>query len=158
MGTGKTAVGQRLAVRFAWKFVDTDERIAAVAGLTIPEIFATEGEAGFRERETTFLRSLSGIVSTVISTGGGIMSLDENVALLRSLGPLICLTACPTVIVERTRPWLDRPLLADAASPSAVVARLLQERAARYALAERTIDTSALSVEQVVETICRGLR
>ena len=59
MGTGKTAVGQRLAAHLGWVFVDTDEWIAA-EGRSVAEIFAAEGEAGFRERETAVLRSLSG--------------------------------------------------------------------------------------------------
>ena len=70
---------------------------------------------------------------------------------------LICLSARPEVILERTRPWKDRPLLAAAVAPAVVVEQLLRDRAACYALAGRTIDTSDLTVEQVVETICRGL-
>jgi shikimate kinase len=156
MGTGKTAVGQRLASHLGWEFVDTDEQIAA-GGRSIAEIFATEGEAAFRERETAALRSLSGRRSAVIATGGGIMGREENVKLLQALGSLVCLTARPETILERTRPWEDRPLLATAVSPADVVGQLLRDRAARYALAEHTIDTSDLTVEQVVETICRGL-
>jgi shikimate kinase len=156
MGTGKSAVGQRLASHLVWEFVDTDERIAA-GGRAIAEIFATEGEGTFRDRETAVLRALSESQSTVIATGGGIMGREENVRLLQNLGPLICLTARPEIILERTRPWKDRPLLAAASSPADVVERLLHERGDRYALATLTIDTSDLTIEQVMETICRRL-
>src|SRR4051794_3389152 len=101
MGTGKSVVGQRLAERLEREFVDTDERIAAAAGLAIPEIFAREGEPGFRERETAVVRSLAGRQPAVIGTGGGIVGREENIWLLRELGPLVCLTARPEVILER---------------------------------------------------------
>jgi shikimate kinase len=158
MGTGKTAVGRELAARLERAFVDTDERIAAAAARTIPEIFASEGEAGFRDRETTAIRSLLEHPTAVIATGGGILGRTENIELLQSIGPLVCLTARPEVILERTRPWADRPLLAGAAAPAALVDSLLRERASRYALADLIIDTSDLTVAQVVEEICRGLK
>jgi len=157
MGTGKSAVGERLAARLEREFIDIDRRIEEVAGHSIPELFRLEGEAGFRDRESQILRSLLGSQSAVIATGGGIMGRDENVRLLRALGKLVCLTARPEMILERTRPWEDRPLLAGAAEPAEVVSRLLRERAARYALAEQTVETSDLTVDEVVEAICRGL-
>ena len=89
-------MGQRLAERLGRDFVDTDEQIVVAAGRSIPEIFRSEGEQGFRERETAALRSLSGLTGAVIATGGGIVGRDENVALLRAMGPLVCLAARPT--------------------------------------------------------------
>jgi shikimate kinase len=162
MGTGKSVVGKRLAARLGRRFVDLDEAIADTAGRSIPEIFAAEGEAGFRERETAALQALVEEApepgeERVIATGGGVLGRDENLALLRRLGTLVCLTARPAVILERTRPWRDRPLLAGAPDPAAVVERLLAERAPRYALADRAIDTSERDVEEVVEEICRAL-
>lgn len=157
MGTGKSAVGERLAARLDWEFIDLDRRVEAIAGRTIPEIFTLEGEAGFRDRESQLLRSMVGTSGAVMATGGGIMGRDENVRLLRDLGTLVCLTARPEVILERTRPWEDRPMLAGASNPGAVVDRLLEERADRYALAELAVDTSDLTVEDVVEAICRAL-
>src|SRR5436309_2631321 len=139
MGTGKSAVGERLAARRRCRFVDTDERIVAAAGRTIPEIFATEGEAGFRERETAILHSHAGAARIVLATGGGILGRDENLILLRALGPLVCLSARPEVILERTQPWQDRPLLAGADDPLGTVESLLAQRATRYALADLTV-------------------
>jgi shikimate kinase len=158
MGTGKSVVGKRLAERLSWRFLDTDELVVEAAGCSIPDIFQTESEAGFRDRETAALRGLVGIADTAIATGGGVMGRDENVTLLRSFGPLICLTARPEVILERTRPWQDRPLLAASPDPLSAVERLLADRASRYALADRVIDTSDRSVESVVDEICRELK
>jgi shikimate kinase len=155
MGTGKSEVGQRLASRLDRAFLDTDEQIVAKAGRSIPEIFELEGEVGFRDRETTLLGSLTDLQNAVLATGGGILGRDENVALLRGIGTLVCLSARPEVILERTRPWNSRPLLAGSPDPRATVERLLAERAPRYALADVTIDTSERSIDEVVDELCR---
>ncbi len=157
MGTGKSVVGKRLAARLGRRFLDTDALIVSAAGQTIPQIFAAEGEAGFRERETESLRSLAGTSGAVIATGGGILGREENIALLRQIGSLVCLTARPATILERTRPWAERPILARAPDPPAAVEQLLAERASRYALADLTIDTSERTVDEVVDEICREL-
>jgi shikimate kinase len=157
MGTGKSVVGKRLAERLGRPFVDTDALIVEAAGQTIPRIFAAEGEAGFRERETAVLRDLASTDGAVVATGGGVLGREENVLLLRGMGPLICLTAHPERILERTRPWSDRPMLAGAADPRLAVEQLLGERAAHYARADFTIDTSDRTVEEVVDEICRVL-
>ena len=158
MGTGKSLVGRRLAARLGSEFLDTDPLVVEAAGQPIPAIFAAEGEAGFRDRETAVLRGLAGIAHTVVATGGGILGRDENLSLLRQIGPLVCLTARPAVILERTRPWIDRPMLAGAPDPLAVVEQLLSERAPRYALADLMVETSDQTVDEVVEEICRQLR
>src|SRR5687768_13052601 len=112
MGTGKSAVGQRLARRLGKRFIDTDLRIVEAAGCSVAAIFQAEGERGFRDRETELLRTLVGSSNGVVATGGGILGRDENVELLQRIGPLVCLTARPELILERTRPWEERPLLA----------------------------------------------
>ncbi|MBI3911798.1 MAG: shikimate kinase, partial [Armatimonadetes bacterium] len=81
----------------------------------------------------------------------------ENVAALRAAGPLVCLTACPEVILARVGRREGRPLLSRAADPLAEIRRLLAERADRYALADLALDTSALTVEEVIERLCSAL-
>ncbi|MFN3648096.1 MAG: shikimate kinase [Armatimonadota bacterium] len=157
MGTGKSAVGRALAARLGRPLVDTDLRLAHRAGLSIPEIFRAHGEERFRELETEEARRVSRPAGLVVSTGGGILGRDENVELLRRGGVLIRLTSRPEVILRRTAPWDNRPMLATAADPRAAVERLLAVREARYALADWTLDTSDLSVDQVVEEICAAL-
>jgi shikimate kinase len=75
------------------------------------------------------------------------------VARLKANGRLVCLTARPEVILARTAPWHDRPLLAGAADPREAVERLLAARAERYRLAELTLDTSDLAVAAVADAI-----
>jgi shikimate kinase len=158
MGVGKSTVGRLLARRLGCRFQDLDERIVAESGCCIPDIFAREGEAGFRERETAALRALRGESGWVIAAGGGAMGRDANVVLMHALGRIICLTARPEVILERTRPWQDRPMLAGAPDPLRRIEELIAARAPRYALADLTVDTSELTVEEVVEGVCRALR
>ena len=74
MGTGKSAVGARLARRLGWSLVDTDALIVEAAGCTIPEIFSRDGEAGFRDRESAAVSDAAARDQVVIATGGGIES------------------------------------------------------------------------------------
>jgi shikimate kinase len=155
MGTGKSAVGRALAARLRRRFVDTDALIEAAAGAPIPHIFAEAGEAAFRDYETSAITEAAALHAAVIATGGGALGRPENVERLRATGLLVCLTARPQVIVDRTAPWANRPMLAGAADPAARVADLLAARAAHYAQADCTVDTSDLTVEEAVAEIIR---
>lgn len=84
-GCGKTTVGQRLAAELGLKFVDCDTEIEQIAGKTIPEIFAEDGEEIFRKRETEVLKDVLKTPGKVVATGGGIVLKEENrVALCRA--------------------------------------------------------------------------
>lgn len=157
MGTGKSAVGARLADRLGRPLVDTDALVAAAAGCSIPEIFAREGETGFRDRESAAVAAAAARAKVVIATGGGALGREENVRRLKATGRLVCLTARPEVILARTAPWEERPLLAGVADPKRRVEELLAARAPRYALADLTIDTSDLSIEAVADRILAAL-
>lgn len=99
-GSGKTTVGEFLAARLGRPFVDADVLLEADAGMTIRDIFASEGESGFRDRETATLRKLTAGTPAVIATGGGIILRPENRELLRS-GFVIWLTAEPKLLWHR---------------------------------------------------------
>lgn len=94
-GAGKTTVGRALAARLGWTFLDADEHLEAAAGRTIAEIFATEGEAGFRDRESAVLRGLASLRHHVIATGGGVVLRPENRDLIRAAGFTAWLVASP---------------------------------------------------------------
>ena len=100
-GTGKSTVGRLVAGRLGWDFVDCDERIEAVAGRSIAAIFAAEGEAGFRDRESAVLRELASRERIVLATGGGAVLRPANRALLRDAGFVVWLTAQPETIWNR---------------------------------------------------------
>lgn len=90
-GSGKTTVGKLLAKKLGKVFVDADAAIVEKAGMTIPEIFAQQGEAGFRAVETAVLAELGKRSGLVIATGGGCVTREENYPLLHQNGTIFCL-------------------------------------------------------------------
>ena len=90
-GCGKTTVGKLLAQRLGREFMDADAEVVARAGTDIPSLFASEGEAGFRARETAVLADLGKRSSLVLATGGGCVTRPENAALLRQNGVVVWL-------------------------------------------------------------------
>ena len=157
MGTGKSAIGRRLAKRLQTSFVDTDAWIARRAGKSIPLIFAEDGEAAFRALEREAARAYSRPLRRVVATGGGMLAHPENVEYLRQGGVLVGLEARPEIILARTAPWEGRPMLRTSANPLEAINRLLAERASHYALADWRLDTSDLSLEAVTAEICERL-
>ncbi len=154
MGTGKTAVGKRLAKQLGWRFVDVDALIEAGAKTPIPTIFAEHGEPIFRRLEQRTIRRVIRGDEQVIATGGGAFVDAENRRLLRAVGPVVCLTATPKVILQRVGATAaKRPMLSHASSPLARIQQLLAQRASAYAKADLMLDTSHLTVEAVVERI-----
>lgn len=154
MGTGKTAVGKRLAKRLGWRFVDVDELIEACSKLSVARIFQKHGESVFRRLERRCISQVVRGKQQVIATGGGAFIDSHNRAQLRVSGPVICLNARPQVILSRIGNKLsERPLLADSPNPLAKIRALLSHRAHDYAQADATIDTSNLTVDEVVDRI-----
>jgi shikimate kinase len=94
-GSGKTTVGRLLAAHLGWDFADADDLIEATAGKSIAEIFAAEGEAGFRNREAAALGELCQRERLVLATGGGAVLRPANRELLRAAGFIAWLTAHP---------------------------------------------------------------
>jgi len=158
MGTGKSAVGHLLAKRLKYRFVDLDERIQKKAGATIAQIFAKEGEPGFRVREAQEVKAAAELESYVIATGGGVMLDEANVRLLKRAGTVVCLTARPEVIFHRTTASLpSRPLLGGA-DPQQRIEELLKLRAPFYAQADLAVETSDRSIQDVVDEIMEKIK
>jgi len=157
MGTGKTTVGKLLAKKLQRDFIDTDQLIEERQGLTIPEIFANQGEAAFRRMEAAIAGELGKRQGLVISTGGRLMLDPANVKALSRKGHVFCLVATPEQILSRVAKDTDnhRPLL-DGANPDERIAALLQERKKGY---ERflTLDTGNKQPADIVEDILKIL-
>ena len=152
MGTGKTAVGKRLAQRLRREFIDTDAEIEKVTGKTVAQIFARDGVVRFRSEETLLVKKLAQRAGLVISTGGGLVLDPENVRLLKENGVLIALKASPETIMRRVKHKKNRPLLAKGDLRESVES-LLKERDGVYDVADFTLDTGERSLEEVVQEI-----
>ena len=159
MGTGKSSVGERLSKIIGKKYFDVDKIIEEREKRSIPEIFSEKGEDYFRRVESEVIKELAKTDESVISTGGGAIVRKENLENLRRKGLLICLTARPEVILKRTEKEGERPLL-DAALDKRIntIKKLLEKREPFYKKADVTIDTSFLSVSQVVDEIVKILK
>jgi shikimate kinase len=165
IATGKSSVGPLLARRLGWEFVDSDDVIVARAGKTIARIFADDGEARFRQLEREVIAHLAGDRRRcpqchgphpeVIATGGGAIVDEANCTALKRTGMIVCLTARPEVVAARVeRSKNPRPKLSEGGQPLLERVRaLLAERADAYARADLSVDTSDLSVEQVVDRV-----
>ena len=142
-GCGKTTVGRALAGKLGRTFVDLDEEIVRRAGMSIPEIFAREGEAGFRERESALVREFGERTGLVVSTGGGVVTRRENYIPLKQNGLLLHLRRDPAALPTDGRP------LSQATAPE----ELWRRRAPLYAaFADGEIDnngTLARTLEQI---------
>ena len=88
-GAGKTSLGRRLATNLNIPFVDTDQRVSEIMGMSVIEIFQSFGEAFFRNAESGVLMELVGKPPCVVSTGGGLPTVQENVQLMQNLGVII---------------------------------------------------------------------
>lgn len=158
MGSGKTTVGRLIAQKLGFQFIDTDQLITKAAGASIPRIFETEGEAGFRLHESAVLRSLMNREHCVVATGGGIATQERNHPVLRHLGLIVWLEAEVAALHRRTAGAHDRPLLQQK-NPKEKLRELLRARQPLYAaLADLRIPTDNLSPEEAAYGIAESVR
>jgi len=160
MGCGKSTVGRELKRMLGFSWIDTDSVIEQQAQCSITDIFAREGEEGFRDRETDVLRDLAAqqLRSTIISTGGGAILREENRALLRQLGYVVWLRANAETVYQRTRKNRDRPIL-QTQNPRAVIADLLQQREPMYReCSHLAIEVSGLNRTEIAVGIIESAR
>ena len=152
MGTGKTTVGRLVAEALHFDFLDTDELIQSRTGKTIADIFAQDGEPAFRELERQIVRELSTKTKTVISTGGGLPTNPDNLALLKSYALVVCLWSSPDKIWNRVKNQTHRPLLHDP-NPQKKIQDLLTAREPFYKQADVLVNTAVRKVREVVQQL-----
>jgi len=157
MGAGKSSVGRCLQQRTGLARLDTDEMVVAQFGIPIAQIFEKHGEERFRIAETDVLRKLAPERPAIVVTGGGIVGSTESLDLLKRLGTVVWVTADEATLFERASRRNDRPLL-QKENPRAVFSKLFRERESLYAAAaDLRVDTSALTHDEVAETILNRL-
>jgi len=151
-------VGKKLAQELGFKYIDTDQLIEKTKKRSIKDIFKKKGEPYFRDLETEVLKTLQEYENYVISTGGGIVMLEENVKILKEIGPLILLWAEPNVVYERIKDEKQRPLL-QVPDPKEEITKILARRKPTYqSVADFMVDTSSLKVEEAVKEIVQWLK
>ena len=154
MGTGKTTVSKQLGETLpAYRVFDTDQEIEKEEGRAIKEIFATEGEAYFRDIETKVLRKLSEEKNVIISCGGGVVLKKENRDIMKENGHVILLTASPETVLKRTGGNDKRPLLKDKKTPEEIRSMMEKREAAYKEAADYTISTDDGNVYSTVQMI-----
>ncbi|WP_424765908.1 shikimate kinase [Paenibacillus sp. sgz302251] len=152
MGTGKSTVSKLLSKKLGWTRIDGDEEIERLAGRSISEIFATDGEAGFRVIETNVLASLLDHKEpAVVATGGGAVLSPYNRELMLSKSYVVALKASPEQIIARVKSDTARPLLLGDATER--VNLLLEQRKNAYDFAHLTIDTTYMTADEVVAAV-----
>lgn len=156
-GSGKSTLAPLLAQKLGLAFLDTDEVIVQSAKRPIPEIFSTEGETGFRQREMEVIREIKTHPPTVVACGGGAVLQAENLEIMQQTGVRVYLRTPPELLVERLRHKKDRPLLAQG-SLSDTLANQLSQREPRYRESEILVETGMDSPAELAEKIFARLK
>jgi len=156
MGAGKSSIGRKLAQTLAIPFVDADSEIETAAGMTIPEIFASQGEAYFRAGEARVISRLLEGGPQVLATGGGAFMREETREAVRAKGVSVWLKADYEVLARRIKRRNDRPML-KTADPAATLKALIAERYPVYAEADITVVSRDVPHETIVEEILAAL-
>lgn len=156
-GVGKSSVGRRLAARLSLPFVDADTAIEEAAGMSIPDIFASHGEAAFRDGETRVIARLMREGPQVIATGGGAFMSPATRAAVAEGGISVWLDASNEVLLSRISRRGNRPLFVGV-DPRQKLDELRAARDPLFAEADIRIASSAGPHERVVHRIIKALR
>jgi shikimate kinase len=173
MGSGKSTVAPFLAELIGYASVDIDAGIEAATGLKVWEIFAKDGEAGFRRMERAALFATAARSSIVVAAGGGAIANEESCAFVRSSGILVYLRLDVETLVGRLSAMRDRPMLARTPDPvepegsvetaggvtglRETVRRLLSEREPFYRRADIVVEPDSAGPRRTAELIAGAL-
>jgi len=152
MGTGKTVVAKELAKSLKMDYVSTDQLIIEKEKRAISDIFTENGEEYFRQVEGKVISDVSSKDNLIIDAGGGAVIKEENLKNFKKKGIVVCLTAKSEIILNRTAGYKHRPLL-NVSNPKKRIEELLAAREIYYKKADFTVDTSALTIDEVVQKI-----
>jgi XRE family aerobic/anaerobic benzoate catabolism transcriptional regulator len=151
-GSGKTTIGKRLARRLRVPFVELDQKIEERAGLRLSEIFSLHGEDFYRRLERESLDALlAGPATVVIAVGGGLVTSSDSFALLRQHATTVWLRARADDYWDRVAQQGDRRPMNEHPQAREALHELVSRREPLYAKADFTVDTSGVSVTEVVD-------
>lgn len=156
MGSGKSTVGQGLARRLGYSFIDMDARIEGEHGMTINEIFEKLGEKAFRKMESNLLKEMVSLQDAVISTGGGLPCTGNNMDLINRKGVSIYLRMEPEALLNRlSRGKSRRPLIRHLSRQEleTFIREKLGEREPVYLRAHHTISGLNFNMDELLEIL-----
>jgi len=159
-GSGKSTVARLLARRLGWRAVDTDQEIQRQAGMTVQEIFRTQGEPAFRLLESEMVRDVCRRSRQVIATGGGSFVDESNRAHLLGGNLVIFLESSPEVLAGRLHRNMSReprPLL-ESDDLIGRLAELGRVRDQQYRAAHHVVPTDARTPREVADVIAELVR
>ena len=162
MGCGKTTLGEVLARQMGLQYVDLDEYIEDLQGMTVVEIFDEMGEPRFRELETDALHEVAAMTDVIVGCGGGTPCHGSNMALMNQAGITIWLTTSPERITARlllTEQKCKRPKI-NTLGPAAVLPLVRQELLVRtpfYSQAQLQFDSTDIETAEATERTARRL-
>jgi len=157
MGTGKSTIGRSVAHRLKFEFLDSDHEIERSLGKTIPDIFADEGEAYFRNCEASFIASGHAPKGVVVACGGGLVVQEGMLDRLQFKGVVICLHASLKTILKRTSTNRNRPLL-HVDDPMSRLRELYVQREPIYRRAGAVILTDQRPTSDIISHVLRVYR
>ncbi|MBV2360829.1 shikimate kinase [Thalassococcus sp. CAU 1522] len=158
MGAGKTAVGRAVAAKLGVAFCDSDHEIEAAANMSIAEIFARDGEAFFRRKESQVIERLLRATPGVLSTGGGAFLSEANRDLIAREGVSVWLDADLDLLWNRVRHKATRPLL-QTSDPLGTLRGLYEARTPVYAKAAVRVKAEpGLSIDAMAHKVIEALK
>lgn len=157
MGTGKSTISRHMAEITGYEEIDTDHEIVKQENMRIPEIFEKYGENYFRNLETKFLEKMQERKHCIVSCGGGMVLRKKNVALMKTNGVIVLLTATPETVLERVKNGKDRPIL-NGHMNTAYIEELMEARKKYYeAAGEIVIVTDGREVGEMAKELKKKL-
>ena len=153
MGSGKTAIGRRIAERLGVAFVDLDAEIERTSGRTIRALFESSGEAAFRQRESAFLEGTVSLPRAIVATGGGCYAREGNRQTIGRLGTAVFLDVPLATLLERLAGKTDRPLF----QTPEQAGRLAAEREPFYRMAPIHVQLEGESVDESADRVLSAL-
>lgn len=154
MGTGKSALGRQLAHRWQRPFLDTDDMVEKLAGASVADIFAQQGEEHFRALERKVVEELIPDSGAIIACGGGLVVPTGMAELVRSKGVVVTLFASVDTIIRRTANKSHRPLLRGD-DPEVKIRDLMKKREQAYMKAGIAVYTDGRSLQQLCVIVGR---
>ena len=158
MGSGKTTVGKRIALRLNYSFIDMDRVIENEAGMPINRIFDEKGEDEFRRIEHELVLKISKMKKVVVSTGGGVPCFFDNMEIINNNGISIYLKMTPEDLLKRLKgSKYERPLIRDLSTAELAdyITEKLREREPYYLRSKHVVDGTELNIPGIIDLVAQ---